>query len=136
MALQLTDYLESNILLSNTQHGFRSYLSTQTALPTLTNKSYENIDTKKVSLLALCDLSKAVVSVSHDMLIRKCINLNMDPVWFNNNLSKRTQSVRMGTYMSSKCDVTYGVPQGSVLGPICQRSLTLYQRLSYYSISR
>ena len=115
---QLTNYLESNNLLSNTQHGFRSSLSTQTALLTLTNKLYENIDTKKISLVTLCDLSKAFDSVSHDMLIRKCINLNIDPFWFKNYLSKRTQSVRMGACMSDKCNVTYGVPQGSVLGPI------------------
>ncbi len=97
--------------------GFRSFLSTQTALLTLANKLYENIDTKKISLLTLCDLSKAFDSVSHDMLIRKCINLNIDPFWFTNYLSKKTQSVRIGSCMSNKRDVTYGVPQGSVLGP-------------------
>lgn len=33
---QLTEYLDSNSILSNTQHGFRGSLSTQTALLTLT----------------------------------------------------------------------------------------------------
>lgn len=118
MASQLTEHLETNNLLSTTQHGFRSTLSTDTALFTLSNTLFANMDRRKVSLITVCDLSKAFDSVSHNILLRKCLNLKIDSFWFNNYLKDRTQSVRITNHMSRKISVTYGVPQGSVLGPI------------------
>lgn len=44
--------------------------------------------------------------------------LKIDSFWFNSYLHQRTQSVKIGKYVSNKMEVTYGVPQGSVLGPI------------------
>lgn len=79
---------------------------------------YANMDRKKVSLITVCDLSKAFDSVSHDILLSKCLKLKIDPFWFNNYLNNRTQSVRIKKCMSNKINITYGVPQGSVLGPI------------------
>ena len=76
------------------------------------------MDSKKVSLLTLCDLSKAFDSVSHTILLRKCLECNIDPFWFSSYLSNRTQSVRINNVMSSETDISYGVPQGSVLGPV------------------
>ena len=118
ISMQLKNYLECNALLSNTQHGFRSNLSTETALLTISKKIYENIDNKKLSLLTLCDLSKAFDSVSHPILLDKLLKLNIDPFWFNDYLKDRTQSVRFNNTISSKKFITYGVPQGSILGPL------------------
>lgn len=118
IACQLSNYLEENHLLSNTQHGFRARLSTETALTTLTNLLYDNIDNKKISLITLCDLSKAFDSVNHIYLVSKLTKLNIDNFWFESYLHNRTQRVRMGKTLSEICEVSYGVPQGSVLGPI------------------
>ena len=93
-------------------------MSTESALLTLSNKCYINIDNRKVSLITVYDLSKAFDSVSHDILINKCLKLNIDPFWFDSYLSDRTQSVRLKNCMSDKIDISYCVPQGSVLGPI------------------
>ena len=76
------------------------------------------MDNKKLSLITLCDLSKAFDSVSHDILINKCLQLKIDSFWFNDYLSNRTQSVRIGNHISSAINMTFGVPQGSILGPI------------------
>jgi len=38
--------------------------------------------------------------------------------WFKDYVSNRTQSVRIGEVLSNKLDISYGVPQGSILGPI------------------
>ncbi len=73
---------------------------------------------EEVSLIIVCDLSKAFDRVSHKILLRKCLNLKIDSFWFNDYLKNRTQSVRITNHMSGKISVTYGVPQGSVLGPI------------------
>ncbi len=65
VADQLINYLESNKLLSISQHGFRPKLSTESALTIITDNIYSNMDRKCISLLTLCDLSKAFDSVCH-----------------------------------------------------------------------
>ncbi len=42
----------------------------------------------------------------------------MDPFWFESYLRNRTQSVQLNDTVSDKTSISYGVPQGSVLGPI------------------
>ena len=42
----------------------------------------------------------------------------MDSLWFDDYLKNRKQSVRIGKYTSSSRSVEYGVPQGSILGPL------------------
>jgi len=118
VANQLTSFLEANDLLSKTQHGFRNRLSTETALLQITDEIYNNIDKNQVNLLTLCDLSKAFDSVNHDILLNKLVNHKIDTFWFKSYLDTRTQSVRINNDMSSKQQVPFGVPQGSILGPI------------------
>ena len=79
---------------------------------------YDNIDKQEISLLLLLDLSKAFDSVSHQVLLTKCNNLRIDDFWFSNYLCDRTQSVRIESVSSSPRAIRYGVPQGSILGPI------------------
>ena len=117
-ANQLTAFLEENNLISNTQHGFRSKLSTETALLKITNEIYNNIDNNQINLLTLCDLSKAFDSVSHEILLNKLTNHGIDNFWCKDCLSARTQSVKIHEKVSSKKQVSFGVPQGSILGPI------------------
>ena len=118
VADQLYEHMNVNGLFSSTQHGFRKQLSTETALIKLTEKLYENIDNNQISLLCLCDLSKAFDSVSHSILLEK-LNANyIDSFWFEDYLKNRKQSVKIGSCTSSELNVEYGVPQGSVLGPL------------------
>ena len=118
VADQLMDHLEKNNLLSDTQHAYRKGLSTETALMKVTDEVYKNIDEKKISLLILCDLSKAFDSVSHSRLLEKFNHYYIDTFWFKDYLKDRKQSVRLGNVTSEIEEVKYGVPQGSVLGPI------------------
>ena len=115
---QLCDYLEKKNILSTTQHGFRKHLSTETALTTICEQIHKNIDNNKISLLTLCDLSKAFDSVSHELLLKKMKHLGIDDFWFQDYLAGRVQSVKINDHISNKQDVEFGVPQGSVLGPI------------------
>ena len=73
---------------------------------------------KCISLLTLCDLSKAFDSVSHQILTEKLKMAAVDSFWFENYLSGRSQSVRLNNTVSTTASVQYGVPQGSILGPI------------------
>ncbi len=76
VAKQLSFYLESHNLLSESQHSFLPRLSKETALTTVTDKLYENKDKKKVSQLTLGDLSHAFDTVDHDILLNKGSLLN------------------------------------------------------------
>ncbi len=50
--------------------------------------------------------------------MKKCAILNIDSFWLNSYLKNRTQSVKLNKTLSSKVSVQFGVPQGSILGPI------------------
>ncbi len=115
---QLLNFLETNTAFSNCQHGFRPRLSTESALTIKTDAIFKNMDDRKISLLTLCDLSKAFDSVSHSILLKKCAKLNIDSYWFKSYLENRTQSVKLKTVISTKENVSFGVPQGSILGPV------------------
>ncbi len=76
------------------------------------------MDNKRIALLTLCDLSKAFDSVSHNILLEKLLNTTVNEFWLDDYLSERSQSVRVDDTVSTKTEVVYGVPQGSILGPI------------------
>ncbi len=103
-------YLESKKLPNETQHDFRPGLSTVTALTKVANQIYENTDHKKVSLLTLCDLSKAFDSVSHEILLKKMFVMVVDTFWFKDCSSERIQSVGVREKTSTNLYVSYGVP--------------------------
>ncbi len=76
------------------------------------------MDRKCISLLTLCDLSKAFDSVSHTVFINKCAKLNLDSYWFRDYINNRTQSVRLDSFIYQVQSIAYGVLQGSILGPV------------------
>ena len=107
--------MEPNRLLSNSQHGFRAKLSTETALMKVTDEIYKNMDERKITVLSLCDLSKAFDSINNEMLLQKLVSLNIDIFWFDDYLKNRTQSVHLGNIESDKVEIKFGAPQGSIL---------------------
>ncbi len=115
---QLTSFLESHRLLSCNQHGFRPKLSTEIALTKVTNMLFKNMDEKKISLVTLGDLSKAFDRVNHKILLDKLSKVNVDSFWFKECLRGRPQEVKVNNTLSNIKQTTFGVPQGSLLGPI------------------
>ncbi len=76
------------------------------------------MEARTISLLILCDLSKAFDSVNHNILNNKLTKINVDPFWFRDYLDNRGQKVKINNTLSTMTPVKYGVPQGSILGPI------------------
>ena len=80
------------------------------------------IDNKQEVVLVMLDLSAAFDTTDHELLLQRLQQrygicgtaLN----WFRSYLSNRTQSVRIQDIDSSAKTMLYGVPQGSVLGPL------------------
>ena len=115
---QLIKYLIENDTFSHNQFGFRPGLSTENAFNKILSSIYTAVEENKISMLILLDLSKAFDSVNHNILLHKLLKYNIDTFWFSSYLDNRKQSVRADSYISDPLPITFGVPQGSILGPI------------------
>ena len=75
-----------------------------------------------VTALTLLDLSAAFDAIDHTILLdRLNVYYGISELalgWFKSYLSGRTHSVKVGSTLSHPAVLHYGVPQGSVLGPI------------------
>ena len=79
------------------------------------------IDNRQVSILLLLDFSKAIDTVDHNILLAKLAHYGIrGPAlgWLKSYLSDRNQVVSVNNSDSSMKKITYGVPQGSILGPL------------------
>ena len=114
-------YLEQHHILTDHQHGFRAKRSTETQLIQTIHDISKSLDEKKTVDMAILDFTKAFDKVPHKIQIHKlkyyCIT---DPTssWIESTLTERTQQVVINGSASTPIQVTSGVPQGTVLGPL------------------
>lgn len=122
VANQLCDFLQNNSLFEDFQSGFRAHHSTETALVKVTNDLLSASDEGLLSVLVLLDLSAAFDTIDHHILLKRLEELlgitGTAINWFKSYLSDRFQFVHANNKSSVYTKVSYGVPQGSVLGPI------------------
>lgn len=121
IATRLYDYLERKNYLSPNQHGYRKGHSTTTGVADVINFIYDAFDNRKYAEMSMLDLSKAFDSVSPHILVEK---LEFYGVRGNalellqSYLSNRRQATEWGGSLSGTREINYGVPQGSILGPL------------------
>ena len=121
MKCKLNNFLHSKSVITSDQFGFRQGVNTFTALSTFSEKIYEALDQKKSFLSIFIDFQKAFDTVRHDILLQKLHYYGIRGVihdWFTDYLSNRTQSTNILDHYSTPRKICYGIPQGSVLGPI------------------
>ena len=114
-------FLNENNLIYTRQSGFRRGHSTETALIKIIDELLFNLDNDKVSGMVLIDYRKAFDMVDHELLLKKLEVygiVNHELQWCQSYLLNRKQVVRLGGKMSSEVVMKYGVPQGSILGPL------------------
>jgi hypothetical protein len=117
----LAHFLESNNLFCNDQFGFRKNRSCEMQLHRVCQDLAFILDKKEEADLIFLDFSKAFDKVSHTLLLHKLksYGLQMDILsLIKSFLTNRTQKVVIEGWNSDSVDVTSGVPQGSVLGPL------------------
>ena len=100
----------------------KSHHSTESALLRVSNDILRAIDGKQCVCLTLLDLSAAFDTIDHDILFNILYNdLGVSGIaleWFRSYLSHRSQRISINGTLSEPLDLPYGVPQGSVLGPL------------------
>ena len=114
----IIEFMDENELFYKNQFGFRKQHSTSHAIITLVEKVSKALDKGKI---VVGDLKKAFDTVNHTILLRKLelhgIRGNVHD-WLSSYLNNRSQFVHYNDYNSEKKQITHGVPQGLILGPL------------------
>ena len=121
MASRLNNFLELHSILYPKQFGFRAGASTTHSLIDITETIKKTMEDKKYGCGVFIDLKKAFDTVNRDILLLKLEHYGIRDIalsWFKSYLSNRTQYVHINGINSDLKDITCGVPQGSVLGPL------------------
>lgn len=118
---RLLNFLNENDVLSTRQFGFQSGRETNDAILEFLDTAYRSLDSKRHLATVFLDLSKAFDTLDHDILIAKLEHVGVRGEilrWLLSYLSVRKQFVSIGSASSSTRDISMGVPQGSILGPL------------------
>ena len=119
--LQTQNYLDKNNILYKYQSGFRTKHSTDTCLSLLNDKILTGIDNGLLTGMILIDLQKAFDTIDHEIFLSKLTFLGFSEstiLWYKSYLTNRTFVVNIANEFSSPGDLSCGVPQGSILGPL------------------
>ena len=118
---QMLAHLDRNSVVTDAQHGFMSSRSCLTNLLEALESWTKALDDGYGFHIIYLDFKKAFDSVPHERLLKK---LKMYGIagktleWIKSFLTARTMRVSIRNAYSTWIEVTSGVPQGSVLGPL------------------
>lgn len=118
---QILKFVNDHNLLSKCQYGFRPGHSTSGCCLDLLNFICTSIDKGYHVGAIFLDLSKAFDMISHDILFKKLTHMGFSLSsikLLKSYLQGRTQKVSMNNHFSDEQPITYGVPQGSILGSL------------------
>ena len=117
--LHQLDYIEKSSVYNSKR--FRKGHSTQTLLLKFRDNIQKALNRNEITMSVMIDYSKASDTIDHETLIRKLVSLN-----FSNSsikiilsyLTNRKQYVQVNDKQSTRLPIYFGVPQGSILGPV------------------
>lgn len=118
---QISNYVFDNNIIPAFQSGFRPHHSTTTALLHISDYLLKATDDSQVTCLILLDFSKAFDTLDPNILYNKLLYYGFEAgaaSFIYNYLCDRSQKVTVDSEESTTLPVYYGVPQGSILGPL------------------
>lgn len=129
MYKRLIDFCIKFNVISGDQYGFQRRKSTSLAIYNLTNQILSNLNRNRLTTGLFLDLSRAFDFVSHKILLGKLEKMGIRGIahkWLSTYLTERRQHVVIKkieieeerSYSSEPRINKFGVPQGSILGPI------------------
>ena len=121
MHVRILEFLDSNNSLFENQYGFRPGMSCEHAILNAQNTILHALNKKQIAVLLLLDYSKAFDVIEHSILLKKLEHYGIKGTalkWFESYLSSRQQFVSTDGADSTPRAIQYGVPQGSILGPL------------------
>ena len=115
MHAQLLMYLNEN-------ESVRQFFSTETAVLKVVSDVLTAMDRGQITLLGIFNLSAAFDTVDHAILLKRLdvsFGIRGNALnWFASYLSERSQQASVHGILASPIYLDFGVPQGSVLGPV------------------
>jgi len=121
VAERLEVHLRENSLHDVYQSAYRQHHSTETVLLRVQTDILDALDRGSLVVLIMIDLSAAFDTLDHDILLSRfdhSFGIRDDALqWLRSYLTGRMQCVAIGQSQSSESQLSFGVPQGSVLGP-------------------
>ena len=120
--LQLLQHLEDNQMLTEKQSAYRINHSCETALIKIFDDIMTDVDRDTSVVVTLLDFSSAFDTINHELMVSKLEHLyglkGTVLKWFRSYLSNRKFCVKIKDCLSEGQKSLYGVPQGSILGPV------------------
>ena len=120
--IELNTHVKAYNLHAENQSGYREKHSCETAMVKIINDINDMIENGNMVALILLDLSAAFDTVDHEILttrLRTDFGLTSQVLkWIVSYLTNRSFSVNIRKEHSNRQWLNYGVPQGSLLGPI------------------
>ena len=120
IAKSISEHLDKYNLIKESQHGFSKSKSLMN-LFSFYRKVYETVDSNGNYDNIYLDFCKAFDKIPHVRLINKIKSHGIDGKvlnWIESWFGNRHQRVTINGTISEWCQVTSGVPQGAVLGPL------------------
>jgi hypothetical protein len=122
VASRLKSHVDLSKLSNPFQSAYRKLHSTETALLKIHNDILMAMDKGRVTALVLIDLSAAFDTIDHSILTHRLENWfgisGLALHWLSSYLTDRSQRVKLDDCLSPNVSIPFGVPQGSVLGPL------------------
>ena len=126
-SIRVHDYLWKHDLFPSLQSAYRQHHYTETTLLKVTDDILKTLDSHNEVVLVMLDLSAAFDTLDHTLLVERLRSYfgfsGTALQWFSSYLHGRSQSVIIGDTISPPRYLEFGVPQGSILGPLL---FTLY----------